>query len=469
MLTNSISKRTRSSIGLLAFVALVFIILELLALQKLSSGALFDVSLTIHNAKDHLGPINLFVNNNNDRYPSDPGDRVEDIRRAKDSDGIIINNSRDAQPATPVIPSDAQLKLVRMAKDRGLHNVDDKGPILEILFQAGIEIENKDAMDQETLDLLPTWTQVQNLYGSEPKIYGLERCEEFRNAVEPTTRFFGIAGTFNTGTNLIADLMEFNCQITERMEVYGEKSKGVRWQVPWGKHMMARYRDTEHSTEFDSDVPHENILPLVSIRDPYSWMQSMCRHKYAANWPHNKKHCPNLIATEADINILPLLRNLYGPGGDDDNQEKLVPVRILHAKDNVQEHLSLAHYYSEWYEDYFKADYPRIIVRFEDLLFYGEKVTRTVCKCGGGVPRPDNRRSGYFTHVSESAKKGATAHGARAERTNLVGALIKYGSFANRTNSMTKDDLIAARRHLDPKIMEAFGYLHPALPVEEME
>jgi hypothetical protein len=170
--------------------------------------------------------------------------------------------------------------------------------------------------------------------------------------------------------------------------------------------------------------------------------------------------------------MFPLLRNLYGPGGDEINKEKLVPISISHSKDNVQEHLSLAHYHSEWCEEYFKADYPRIMVRFEDLLFHGEKVTRIVCKCGGGVPRPDNMRSGLFTHVSESAKKGAASHGARAERTNLVGALIKYGSFANRTNSMTKDDLIAARRHLDPKIMEAFGYLYPALvvvPIEEME
>ena len=96
------------------------------------------------------------------------------------------------------------------------------------------------------------------------KKFGLERWEEFRNAVEPTTRFFGMAGTFDTGTNLIAVFMKFNCQITERMEVYGKKSKGVRWQVPWGKHIMARYRETEDFTKPDSDVPHDHILPLVS-------------------------------------------------------------------------------------------------------------------------------------------------------------------------------------------------------------
>jgi hypothetical protein len=189
----------------------------------------------------------------------------------------------------------------------------------------------------------------------------------------------------------------------------------------------------------------------------------MCRHTYAARWPHNKKHCPNLIATDADIKALPFLHNLYGRGGGDDKKrERLVPVMIAHAKDNIQNHSSLAHYYSEWYEEYFGVEYPRIMVRFEDLLFYGEQVTRAVCECGGGVPRLDNARSGSFTHVSKSAKLGNAAHGPLKDRTNLVGALIKYGSFANRTDSMTKEDLNAARHYFNPKIMEAFGYYHPA-------
>ena len=37
-------------------------------------------------------------------------------------------------------------------------------------------------------------------------------------------------GTFNTGTNLLAELMIQNCQITERMIANGAQSKGIRWQ-----------------------------------------------------------------------------------------------------------------------------------------------------------------------------------------------------------------------------------------------
>mmetsp|Transcript_18259 Transcript_18259/g.37660 ORF Transcript_18259/g.37660 Transcript_18259/m.37660 type:complete len:468 (+) Transcript_18259:78-1481(+) len=454
---HSSSNKARPIIGLLVCLAVGVVTLELFLLQKLSNRDFFESTLKIHHADNHLSPSKII---------GIPLGRPS-ARETRDANGNDENdNSRDAQSnknPTPATPTDAQVKLIWLAKDRGLHDVYDKGPILEILTQAGIRIENEDDLDQETLDRLPTWTQVQKLYGTEPKIYGLERCEEFRNAIEPTTRFFAMAGTFNTGTNLIHDLMRLNCQITERMEVYGEKSKGIRWQVPWGKHMMASYRESDHTTRTDKDVPRENVLPMVSIRDPYSWMQSMCRHQYEAFWPRIADHCPNLIASAAEINNNDELYELYGDAVDDKSKEKLVPVDVEYAKDNEHKHLSLAHFYSEWYGEYFDADFPRIMVRFEDLLFHGEEVIRTLCDCGGGVPRMDNGRSGSFAHMSESAKAGATAHGPMAARTNLVGALIRYGSFANRTATMTHEDLIAARRHFDPKIMEAFGYFHPEL------
>jgi len=453
-------KNRKTVIGAVGILLVAVVVLELAIIQQLSNrSSCFEDGSKIIRPEGHVSPHNLFENNhNNERLPN----RLQDKHDAyKESRKYNSNNSsfKKNHEATRITPTDEQQELIQVAKDRGLQNVDDKGPILEILTQAGMRIEDENELDQEALDQLPTWTQIQNLYGSKPIIYGLEKCEAFRNAVEPTTRFFGIAGTFNTGTNLVADLLKFNCQITERMESYGEKSKGVRWQVPWGKHMMARYRESDHTTSTDKDVPKDHILPIVSIRDPFSWMQSMCRHAYAARWPHNKDHCPNLIATGADISILPKLNSLYEKNEGD--VEKLIPVDVKYNSKLTVHHKSLAHYYSEWYNDYLKADYPRIMLRFEDMLFYGEEVTRTVCECGGGVPVPDNGRSGRFAHISESAKKGANAHGAKSQRTNLVGALIRYGSFVNRTDSMTTEDLAAARRHLDPILMEAFGYHHP--------
>ena len=446
---------------LVGFVVTSFVAADLIFLYKLSNQLSFDETMGIIPGRDHHSPHNMMIDRH--RLIS----KNEDEKDAPSANVDVINkdNFHNNATSTRTILTANQLQLIKIAKDRGLKNVDDRGPILEILTQAGLHIDDEDDLDQETIDLLPTWTQIKNNYGSKPIIRGLERCEEFRDLVEPTTRYFGIAGTFNTGTNLIADLMKFNCEITERMEVYGIESRGVRWQVPWGKHMMARYRSSNHTTFTDKDVPKEHTLPLVAIRDPYSWMQSMCRHKYAANWPHDKMHCPNLIATKEDIKKSPMLQKMYNHHfREDKDVEKLVPIKINYSKVLSLNHSSFGHWYSEWYNDYLKADFPRLMVRFEDLLFFGKDVTRAVCKCGGGIPRKDNGRSGDFTHVAESAKKGKTAHGSMKERTNLVGALIKYGSGEHRTDSMTKDDLIAARRHFDPQLMEAFGYRHPPPP-----
>jgi hypothetical protein len=81
-----------------------------------------------------------------------------------------------------------------------------------------------------------------------------------------------------------------------------------------------------------------------------------------------------------------------------------------------------------------------------------------LCTCGGGVPRPD-RPNGGFVHISESAKLGTAAHG--SHKTNLLGAIIRYGNLDHRLNNMTDRDLQAARKYFDNAIMEVFGYFHP--------
>lgn len=40
-------------------------------------------------------------------------------------------------------------------------------------------------------------------------------------------------GTFNSGTNLMAELLIHNCHMQKRMDRFGHKNRGVRWQVPW--------------------------------------------------------------------------------------------------------------------------------------------------------------------------------------------------------------------------------------------
>jgi hypothetical protein len=117
---------------------------------------------------------------------------------------------------------------------------------------------------------------------------------------------------------------------------------------------------------------------------------------------------------------------------------------------------SLAHLWSEWYRQYFDADYPRLMVRFEDLQFNVKEMIDLVCQCAGAEPRND----GKFTYVVDSGKWGP---GHKGNQTNLISAMVKYGTDKKRFSGMTKEDLIYASEHLDPELMQIFQYEMPTL------
>ena len=104
-----------------------------------------------------------------------------------------------------------------------------RAAVADILRQAGATVTDT-AYPQ-----LPTLPQVQAQYGSEPIIYGLEHCDDFRDRIPAVRRMLGPAGMFSTGTNLVTHLLKRNCYIPERLEAYGEKATkeelGMRWQV----------------------------------------------------------------------------------------------------------------------------------------------------------------------------------------------------------------------------------------------
>jgi hypothetical protein len=104
----------------------------------------------------------------------------------------------------------------------------DKGPILNLLTEAGIDL---DGLEQTVIDSLPLWSTVVKLYGDKPLIVGLDTCEAFRSKGDPAEHFLGVAGTFNTGTNLMAELFIANCHMPARMAKYGKVNRGIRWQV----------------------------------------------------------------------------------------------------------------------------------------------------------------------------------------------------------------------------------------------
>ena len=189
----------------------------------------------------------------------------------------------------------------------------------------------------------------------------------------------------------MSQLLVQNCYIPERVEKKGKRSTGMRLQVPWGKHTPATWR-FKNKADQAGEVPHqEHVLPAVVIKDPFTWMTSMCRHTYSAYWYHTREHCPNLVWNNSDLEAFP---EVHSSPGD------AVPVHIRYTNQNITHHKSLANLWNDYYSGYINADFPLVIIRFEDLLFRAEGVVNEVCKCAGGQMREK------FTFIADSAKKG---------------------------------------------------------------
>jgi hypothetical protein len=75
--------------------------------------------------------------------------------------------------------------------------------------------------------------------------------------------------------------------------------------------------------------------------------------------------------------------------------------------------------YLEFYEG---VEFDRLMVLYDDLLFFPRQVTEADCTCAGGSLQPE----GQFQYAVASAKKGETAHGPmELRRTGFLKAIIK--------------------------------------------
>lgn len=174
-------------------------------------------------------------------------------------------HQKHRQPPNPLAPSKAYANIT----------VDTTGKkrIMELLRDAGIALTN------DVVEKLPTWDQVSALYGDTPVVFGLDQCDRFQKKFgDPAEHFLSTAGTFNTGTNLMAELLIHNCHMPARMKKYGERNRGIRWQVLWGKHTPVGDEEfrLHHRTYTEESLEAKNIFPAVTVRDPYKWMQSVC-------------------------------------------------------------------------------------------------------------------------------------------------------------------------------------------------
>jgi hypothetical protein len=333
--------------------------------------------------------------------------------------------------------------VATMSKATPLSLQEGRERIIAIFADAGVVLDNA------TLQSLPTWDDIVHNIGDAPRIYGLQHCERYRASIPPVQRNVACCGMFNSGTNLVMRLLKENCKIPERIDYYGwngtfeawgmgpADAHGMRWQVPWGKHTAAKYRN-DHTTKRAAQIVKETVLPVVTIRHPYVWMKSMCKNSYTAKWPRGKRGnlCPHLVW----------------------DATSMTPTNLTVQYGNYEDVFdSLAHLWNGWYHQYWKeADYPFLLVRFEDLIFHAKNVTTQICHCAGGTIRTDRP----FFYIVESAKAGP-GHGRKEDRTGMIQAWIRYGNALPVRGGFGKLDYKAARKFLDRELMDTFGYQHP--------
>jgi len=216
--------------------------------------------------------------------------------------------------------------------------------------------------------------------------------------------------------------------------------QGIRWQVPWGKHSPVSLRGinvaaTETRRKHGILKNQTHVFPVVVIKDPFFWMSSMCRHPYSAFWKRSS-NCPNLVPKAYNMKFV------EGPSG--------VNVKVQYA-DKERKYTSLAHLWNEWYADWVDVKFPRIIIRYEDLLFHPETVLEKICTCAGGL------MNDKFTFVGKSAKEGGSHLGS----SGLVKALTTYASSTMRLQPFEDPDIEYALSNIRTDIMDDFHYSVP--------
>jgi hypothetical protein len=198
----------------------------------------------------------------------------------------------------------------------------------------------------------------------------------------------------------------------------------------------------QHAAQYMEHKNQSSVLPIVTVRHPYTWLYAVCTHPYNLNWKHNKDHCDKSLFLNQAVN------STWGA------KSPKVPIQSQYD--------SLAHVWRDWNAEYFQegGEYPFLITRLEDLVYRPKAVVSEICSCVGGIMAKN------FTIKQESANRG-TGHG--EHRSDLLSAFIKFGlplslfrKSRKRKGMFTPRDWEVIRDVLDNDhgMTEAFGYLN---------
>jgi hypothetical protein len=115
---------------------------------------------------------------------------------------------------------------------------------------------------------------------------------------------------------------------------------------------------------------------------------------------------------------------------------------------------SLIDMWIEWYIAYLAADFPRLLIRFEDFLFHREHVMTQIELCATGETANLTKMLNY--RISKAKNHGHSS--------DLVAAILKYGSSLGRLGGMTVEDIRYTGTALQKSsLLHQLGYRRGAL------
>ena len=137
-------------------------------------------------------------------------------------------------------------------------------------------------------------------------------------------------------------------------------------------------------------------------------------------------------------------------------KSKYIPAHAKYLAGLKVKYDSIAHLWNEWYREYANTtEFPRLIVRMEDILFRAEEVVPTICHCFGGTMSnslgPNELR--YYSDVANQNPGVDNVKG-----SGLLRSIMTYGNKTLRRQSYQAVQFEAAKEVLDPSLMKLFGY-----------
>ena len=367
-----------------------------------------------------------------------------------------------------------------------------KEPIARILMKAGVKVTDEMVGD------LPSIDDFDAMYGSisRPQIIGLETCESFRENVSPLDAIVGPAGLFNTGTNLLFQLLVRHCEFEERViafdkamedqeqnlsndkaDKHADRRSGIFDDVPWGKHSPVQWRDEMNykpdSLKINQVYPwlkNDKVFPIVMVKDPYTWTGSMCRNQYGSKWLPSPYSCVNLNEEFDKYNS-----NSHHSRDSTTNFRKrssfngikfVAPGKKKRMNNNgvtvdfdsgrSTKYSNLIDMWNTYYKDYLNVTFPRLIVRYEDILIHADEIIPKICTCVGGKIHNNQRGINLIKHSAKDQQIfGITG--------NLIEGLSRYGNVKLRTAHLSQGDMIYSKENIDNDLMTLFRYKQPTI------